>query len=90
MWASVSYVFGPRNSWRASVGYRYLQRDAVLDAFNDEDWHLGGTDMKGYQVILDYSVNPRVWARLKYMSANAIDLPKLGIDVLQLDLNTQF
>lgn len=85
-----SYVFGPRNSWRASVGYRYLQRDAVLDAFNDEDWHLGGTDMRGYQVILDYSVNPRVWARLKYMSANAIDLPKLGIDVLQLDLNTQF
>jgi hypothetical protein len=85
-----SATFGPTNSWRASVGYRYLERDAVLDAFNDEDFHLGGTDAKGYIVTADYSINPRVWARLKYMSASAIDGPPLLVDVLQLDLNTQF
>jgi len=85
-----SYKFGPRNSWRATVGYRYLQRDAVLDAFNDEDFHLGGTDAKGYIVNFDYAISPRVWARMRYMSANAIDGPPLGIDVLMLDLNTQF
>jgi hypothetical protein len=67
-----------------------LERDAVLDAFNDEDFHYGGTDAKGYLVTFDYSVNPRVWARLKYMSASAIDGPPLLINVLQLDLNTQF
>ena len=85
-----SFGFGRSNTWRASVGYRYLERDAVLDAFNDEDFHLGGTDTKGYIVTVDYAINPRVWARLKYLSANAIDGPPLAIDVLQVDLNTQF
>ena len=85
-----SFNFGQPYTWRASAGYRYLQRDAVLDAFNDEDFHLGGTDTKGYILSFDYSVNPRVWARLKYMSASAIDGPPLLIDVLQLDLNGQF
>ncbi len=79
-----------RGSWRVWIGYRYLQRDAVLDAFNDEDWHLGGTDMKGYQFMLDWAFNPHVWAHLRYMTANAIDGPPLDIDVVQLDLNTAF
>ena len=77
-------------SWRATVGYRYLQRDAVLDAFDDEDFHLGGTDAKGYTLVFDFSFNPRVWMRVKYMSANQIDGPPLGIDVLQLDMNARF
>jgi hypothetical protein len=77
-------------TWRASLGYRYLQRDAVLDAFNDEDFHLGGTDAKGYTAIFDFNFNPHVWMRLKYMSANSIDGPPLGIDVWQVDMNTQF
>lgn len=81
---------GDLGTWRASIGYRYLQRDAVLDAFNDEDFHLGGTDAKGYTMTGDFWFNPRVWARLKYMAAQAIDGPPLTIDVWQLDLNTRF
>jgi hypothetical protein len=77
-------------SWRVAVGYRYLQRDAVLDAFNDEDFHLGGTDAKGYTFSFDFWANPHVWFRLKYLTANEIDGPPLGIDVLQLDVNGQF
>jgi hypothetical protein len=77
-------------SWRAAFGYRYIERDAVLDAFNDHDFHLGGTDAKGYTITIDYAVNPRVWMRAKYLSANAIDGPPLAVDVWQLDLNTQF
>ncbi len=77
-------------TWRATVGYRYLQRDAVVDAFNDEDFHLGGTDTKGYTLMFDFSFNPRVYVRMKYMSANAIDGAPLSIDVLQLDLNGRF
>ena len=77
-------------SWRASIGYRYLQRDAVLDAFNDEDFHLGGTDTKGYTALFDFYFNPHVFLRAKYMSANEIDGPRLGIDVWQLDINGHF
>lgn len=88
-------AFGSRlvdqfGSWRASVGYRYLQRDAVVDAFNDEDFHLGGTDAKGYTALFDFSLNPHVWLRLKYMTANSIDGPPLGIDVWQFDVNGRF
>jgi len=87
--------FGTRSppafgDWRASVGYRYLQRDAVLDAFNDEDFHLGGTDTRGYTVIFDFTFTPRVWMRMKYLSANEIDGPPLGIDVWQVDVNSSF
>jgi hypothetical protein len=85
-----SSTMGAFGTWRASVGYRYLQRDAVLDAFNDEDFHLGGTDTKGYTLMFDFSINPRVWMRMKYMAADAIDGPPLTIDVWQLDLNTHF
>jgi Putative porin len=84
---STAPMFG---DWRATIGYRYLQRDAVLDAFNDEDFHLGGTDTKGYTVMFDFNFTPLVWMRAKYMSANAIDGPPLGIDVWQVDMNTSF
>jgi hypothetical protein len=77
-------------AWRATVGYRYLQRDAVLDAFTDSDFRLGGTDVKGFTVGAEYAMNPRVLMRMRYLSGNEIDGPPLGIDVLQLDLTAQF
>jgi hypothetical protein len=77
-------------AWRTYVGYRYVERDAVLDAFTDSDFHLGGTDAKGYYVGADYAFTPRVYLRLKYLSANEIDGPPLGIDLLQVDFNAQF
>jgi hypothetical protein len=76
--------------WRAFMAYRYLERDAVLDAFTDSDFHLGGTDAKGYQLGLDLGLSRGAWLRLRYLTANEIDGPPLGIDVWQLDLNGQF
>ncbi|HKU16670.1 MAG TPA: putative porin [Steroidobacteraceae bacterium] len=82
--------------WRAFVLYRYLERDAVLDAFADSDFHLGGTDAKGYQLGFDLGLARGTWLRLRYLTANEIggnsmfDSPPLGIDVWQLDLNGQF
>ena len=62
----------------------------MLDAFTDSDFHLGGTNAKGYFLGIDYAFTQRVFATLRYLSANEIDGPPLGIDVLQLDLNAQF
>lgn len=76
--------------WRASMSYRYVERDAVLDAFTDSDFHLGGTDAKGYQLGLDLGLSRGTWLRLRYLTANEIDGPPLGIDVWQLDLNGAF
>ncbi len=72
------------------MGYRYLERDAVVDAFTDSDFRLGGTDVKGFTFGAEYALNPRTQMRLRYLSGNEIDGPPLGIDVLQLDLTAQF
>ncbi|MEJ0087443.1 MAG: putative porin [Pseudomonadota bacterium] len=82
--------FNEAHAWRASVGYRYVERDAVLDAFTDSDFRLGGTDVKGFIIGADYAFSPRVFARLRYLSGNEIDGLPLGIDVLQLDMNASF
>lgn len=85
-----STTLARQGAWRGFFGYRYLEADAVLDAFTDSDFHLGGTDAKGFFIGADYSITERVLARLRYLSANEIDGLPLGIDVLQLDLTTQF
>jgi hypothetical protein len=77
-------------AWRGTIGYRYLERDAVIDAYTDSDFHFGGTDAAGYYITADYGLAQRVWMRLRYLSSNAIDGPTLGIDTLQIDLNTRF
>jgi len=77
-------------AWRIALSYRYLERDAVLDAFTDSDFRLGGTDVQGYVFNFDYAFTPRTLARLRYLSGSEIDGPPLGIDVLQLDFNASF
>ena len=79
-----------RGDWQAFVGYRHLQADAVLDAFTDSDFHLGGTDTKGYFIGGSYGLDKNTWLSLRWLSADSIYGPPLGIDVLQLDLNAKF
>jgi hypothetical protein len=76
--------------WRIATLYRHLERDAVLDAFTDSDFHRGGTDAEGWSLDMWYGIARNTWMRLRYMTANEIDGPPLGIDVVQLDLNTKF
>jgi Putative porin len=76
--------------WRAFVGYKYLERDAVLDALTDSDLRLGGTDVQGYYVGGDLGLAGNVWVRLRLLSGNEIDGPPFAVDVWQLDLNAAF
>lgn len=79
-----------RGGWRASLAYRYLESDAVIDSFTDSDFRLGGTNVEGYILNLDYSFSPKMLARLRYLSGNEIIGAPLGIDVMQLDFNATF
>jgi hypothetical protein len=84
-------VYGTRGAWRSVIGYRYLRGDAVMDEYTDSDFHyFGGTNAKGYYVVVDYGLTKRVWTRLRYLSANEIDGPRFGVDTLQVDLSTRF
>lgn len=78
------------HSWQAFIAYRYLERDAVLDAFTDSDFHLGGTNAKGWTLGGSYGLMQNTSLTARYMSSDEIDGPPLGIDILQLDLNAKF
>ncbi len=79
-----------RGDWQVITSYRHIESDAVLDAYTDADFHLGGTDAKGWTLGGSYGVAKDAWMSLKYLSTDAISGPPLGIDVLQLDFNARF
>ena len=76
--------------WSVYFAYRYLERDAVLDAFTDSVFHQGGTDAKGWVLGAQYGLASNTWANLRWFSTDAIDGPPLSIDTLNLDLNVRF
>lgn len=76
--------------WNLFFGYKYIERDSVLDAFNDSDFHLGGTDAKGFVLGGNLGLTYNTWLRWRWLSANEIDGPPLAIDVLQMDVNARF
>lgn len=76
--------------WNVFWAYKYVERDAVFDAFNDSDFHLGGTNNKGWFIGGNYGLMKNVWLTGRWLSADVIHGPNYGVDVLQLDLNTKF
>jgi hypothetical protein len=76
--------------WRARLGYRYVKRDAVVDAWTDTDFHGGGTNASGYYLATEVGLARDTWLRLRYLSANEIDGPRFGYDMVQLDLNARY
>lgn len=79
-----------RWEWNIVGGYKYIQPDAVLDAFNDHDFHMGGTNAKGYYLKASLGIFDNTWLSARWFSADEVYGPPLAIDVLQLDLNARF
>jgi len=76
--------------WSVNLAYRYVQRDAVLDAFTDSIFHQGGTDAKGWVLGAQYGLVKNTWLNLRWLSTDAIDGPKYSVDTLNVDLNARF
>jgi len=93
-WFANLVVGNPRldaaGDWNLAVGYRYLESDAVLDAFTDSDFHLGGTNAKGYIVRAGVAFAQRSSVNVSWFSANEISGAPYSNELLQLDLNTRF
>ena len=73
--------------WNVNVGYKYLQSDAVVDAFADADFGLGGTQPQGYLLGANLAITPSVWTSRRLASADSIAGPPFAVDVLMLNLN---
>lgn len=87
--------------WNMSAEYRYLGSDAVLDAFTNGDFGLGGTNNKGTVLFGNYGVAKNTWVSLKWMSSDLIDsmVPttsmtntqtKFSVDYFFFDINARF
>lgn len=79
-----------KNDWQVFLAYRHLEADAVLDAFTDSDFHLGGTNNKGFILGAQYGLAKNAWLGARWLSSNQISGLPLAIDVFQLDFNTKF
>jgi hypothetical protein len=79
-----------RGDWSIGVAYKYLESDAVLDAFADSDFGLGGTNLQGYIVSGKVGLARNVWAEARWMSADEIAGPPLAVDIITVDLNAKF
>jgi hypothetical protein len=77
-------------NWNIFAAYKYVERDSVLDGFTDSDFHLGGTNVKGWFIGGNYGLMKNVWVTGRWLSSDIITGAPFGVDVLQLDLNTQF
>ena len=79
-----------KNDWQVSVAYRHVEADAVLDAFTDSDFHLGGTNNKGYILGAQYGLSKNSWLSARWLSSNEISGLPLSIDMFQIYFNAKF
>lgn len=87
-----------RGDWNASLAYKYLGSDAVLDAFTNSDFGLGGSNNKGFILGFNYGLFANTWMSARWMSSNPIDshapgsqpATQLSVDTVQLELNSRF
>ena len=92
-WPRVTLV----GNWNVSLYYKYLQRDAVLDAYTDSDFHIGGTDAKGWVLTGKYGLDDNTWLTARWITSDSIDgVPMsldgqtMGVDTVQVDVNAKF
>ncbi|MEZ4601755.1 MAG: putative porin [Syntrophotaleaceae bacterium] len=76
--------------WNVYGYYRYIEADAVLSSFTDSDFHLGGTNSKGWVAGAEFGLMKNTWLSAKWQSSDEIEREQLGVDTLQVDLNAKF
>ena len=62
------YRVADRGDWQVFAGYKYIQPDAVPDAYNDSTFHLGGTNARGYCLGAAYAIEKNVMGQLRATS----------------------
>lgn len=83
-----------RGLWQIWGAYRHLEADAVLDAFADSDFHLGGTNAEGWIVGAALGVYHNTWLELEWMSSTEAEAEDAAADIaldrILIDLKARF
>jgi hypothetical protein len=77
-------------AWQFSFGYRWIGSDAVVDGFNDSDFGLGGTNMKGFTVAGRLALTPHVYIGARWFGSESIAGPQFDMNIFQFDLGAEF
>ena len=85
-----SPAFEKRWDYYVGASYRYLESDATVDGFNDSDFGLGGTNLKGYTLFGAVALTEHISFYLRWMSANEVAGPTFRNDTIQFDFNAKF
>ncbi|MCX7099564.1 MAG: putative porin [Methylococcales bacterium] len=81
------------NDWTTFVAYRYIEQDAVMDAFNDSVFHLGGTNAKGWVIGANYGLAKNTFLGFRWLTSDVVDKQDnqpFSVDSAVLDLNARF
>ncbi|MGE4323813.1 MAG: putative porin, partial [Sphingobium sp.] len=79
-----------RGDWNAHVAYRRLASDAVIDGFADSDFHIGGTNNRGWQIGGNYAIAKNTIFGLRWISAEEVAGAPFSVDRGFIDLVTKF
>ncbi|MGY1488788.1 putative porin [Methylobacillus pratensis] len=79
-----------RHDWQVFGAYKKLEADSVMDAFTDSDFHLGGTNAKGFILGGLYGLDKNTWLTARWLSTQEVTGLPLRIDVFQFDLTARF
>jgi hypothetical protein len=76
--------------WKFKYLYRYLEREAWVDAFPDSDALSGDTDVEGHELSFQYGVGKNTSVGLDYYYVQEAHLGSKARHILQLDWMMKF
>ena len=79
-----------RWDWNTSLAYKYIESDSVLASLNDPDFHLGGTNAKGFILAGNLGIARNAWVTARWLSSTQVSGAPFAVDVIQADLNVRF
>lgn len=79
---------GTRGDWRVFYMYQYVERDAVLGAYNTDDWWFHSW-YKGHRIGVAVTLLPRVYLQATVVFQKRLDLPS-NLNRLIVDLVKMF
>jgi hypothetical protein len=83
-------VISKSGDWNVWLAYKYLDRDSVMDAFTDSNFHLSGTNAKGWMLSGNYAFLNNAWLNLRWINSSGISGPAYDVDILLVDVNARF
>lgn len=81
-------------NWKTYIGYKYIEADALLDSYTDDNFFQRGTNAQGLLLGFDYGLDKSTFIRASFFSAEEIEprggLKPLSVDRLNIDLTAKF